>query len=84
MVINTLAENVLSPTLMGRGLNLSPTIVLLPFIFWAWRLGESGAFLALPLTLFVAVLLETSPETRWIASLMGLPDTAANAPAAED
>jgi AI-2 transport protein TqsA len=84
VVINTLAENVLSPTFMGRGLNLSPTIVFLPFIFWAWLLGESGAFLALPLTLFVAVLLETSPETRWIASLMGLPDTAANAPAAED
>ena len=83
-MINTLAENVLSPTLMGRGLNLSPTIVFLPFIFWAWLLGESGASLALPLTLFVAVLLETSPEARWIASLMGLPDTAANAPAAED
>lgn len=84
VVINTLAETVLSPTLMGRGLNLSPTIVFLPFIFWAWLLGRSGAFLASPLTLFVAVMLETSPKTRWIASLMGLPDTAANTPAAED
>ena len=31
-VINILAENVLSPTLMGRGLNLSPTIVFVSFI----------------------------------------------------
>jgi AI-2 transport protein TqsA len=84
VVVKTFAENVLSPTLMGRGLNLSPTIVLVSFIFWAWLHGGPGAFLALPLTLFVAVMLETFPETRWIASLMGLPDIAADAPAAEE
>jgi predicted PurR-regulated permease PerM len=72
VVINTLAENVLSPTLIGRGLNLSPTIVFLPFIFWAWLLGGSGAFLALPLTLFVATMLETSPETRRIGQPHGI------------
>jgi AI-2 transport protein TqsA len=83
-VINILAENVLSPTLMGRGLNLSPTIVFVSFIFWAWLLGGPGAFLALPLTLFVAVMLETFPETRWIAGLMGLPDTAEDGPAPGD
>jgi AI-2 transport protein TqsA len=84
VVVNILAENVLSPTLMGRGLNLSPTVVFLSFVFWAWLLGGPGAFLALPLTLFVAVMLESFPETRWLASLMGMPDTAANAPAAEE
>jgi hypothetical protein len=51
VVVNMLAENVLSPTLMGRGLNPSPTIVFLSFIFWAWLLGGPGAFLALPLNL---------------------------------
>lgn len=86
-VINTLAENVLSPTLMGRGLNLSPTIVFLSFIFWSWLLGGPGAFLALPLTLFVAVMLDTFPETRWLASLMGMRDPVANdtsAPSGEE
>jgi predicted PurR-regulated permease PerM len=39
VVINVLAENVLSPVLMDRGLNISPTIVFLSFIFWAWLLG---------------------------------------------
>jgi AI-2 transport protein TqsA len=59
IVINVLAENVLSPVMMGRGLNISPTIVFLSFIFWAWLLGGPGAFLALPITLFVAVMLDT-------------------------
>jgi len=84
VVINVLAENVLSPVLMGRGLELSPTIVFLSFIFWAWLLGGPGAFLALPLTLFVAIMLGSFPETRWLASLMGLPDTDVVASAAED
>jgi AI-2 transport protein TqsA len=83
VVINVLAENVLSPVLMGRGLDLSPTVVFLSFIFWAWLLGGPGAFLALPLTLFVAIMLGSFPETRWLASLMGLPDTDVVASAAE-
>jgi AI-2 transport protein TqsA len=77
VVINILAENVLSPMMMGRGLNISPTIVFLSFIIWAWLLGGPGAFLALPITLFVAVMLDTFPETRWLASIIGVssPDT---------
>jgi AI-2 transport protein TqsA len=84
VVVNVLAENVLSPVLMGRGLDLSATVVFLSFIFWAWLLGGPGAFLALPLTLFVAVMLGSFPETRWLASLMGLPDTAIATSATED
>jgi len=84
VVVNVLAENVLSPVLMGRGLDLSATVVFLSFVFWAWLLGGPGAFLALPLTLFVAIMLGSFPETRWLASLMGLPDTDMAASAAED
>jgi AI-2 transport protein TqsA len=72
IVINILAENALSPMLMGRGLSLSPTILFLGFIFWAWLLGGPGAFLAAPLTIFVVLMLETFPETRWLAAVMGM------------
>ena len=71
-IINILAENVLSPMMMSRGLSISPTVVFLSFIFWAWLLGGPGAFLALPMTLFVAVMLDTFPETRWLANLVGI------------
>jgi AI-2 transport protein TqsA len=85
VVINVLAENVLSPMLMGRGLNLSPTVVFLSFILWAWLLGGPGAFLAVPITLFVIVLLDAFPETRWLASLMGAraPASGGGAPGVE-
>jgi AI-2 transport protein TqsA len=79
-VINILAENVLSP-MMSRGLKISPTIVFVSFVFWAWLLGGPGAFLAVPITLFVAVMFDTVPETRWLANVIGVsgsdPDAAA-------
>jgi AI-2 transport protein TqsA len=70
-VINILAENAVSPMLMGRGLSISPTILFLGFLFWAWLLGGPGAFLAAPLTIFLILMLDTFPETRWLASVMG-------------
>ena len=72
LVINVLAENALSPMLMGRGLSISPTILFIGFLFWAWLLGGPGAFLAAPLTIFLVLMLDTFPETRWLASVMGM------------
>jgi AI-2 transport protein TqsA len=71
-VINILAENAVSPMLMGRGISISPTVLFIGFIFWAWLLGGPGAFLAAPLTIFLVLMLDTFPETRWLASVMGM------------
>jgi AI-2 transport protein TqsA len=84
IVINILAENALSPMLMGRGLSLSPTILFIGFIFWAWLLGGPGAFLAAPLTIFLVLMLDTFPETRWIAAVMGAGPPEPDSPAPEE
>jgi AI-2 transport protein TqsA len=84
IVINILAENALSPMLMGRGLSLSPTVLFIGFIFWAWLLGGPGAFLAAPLTIFLVLMLDTFPETRWIASVMGASPPDLDSPAPEE
>jgi len=34
--------------------------------------ARRGALLALPMTLFVAVMLDTFPETRWLAKVVGV------------
>jgi predicted PurR-regulated permease PerM len=84
IVINVLAENALSPMLMGRGLSLSPTVLFLGFIFWAWLLGGPGAFLAAPLTIFLVLMLETFPETRWLAAVMGMSPPDSDPPVPEE
>src|SRR5215213_2304741 len=85
-VINILAENALSPMLMGRGLSISPTVLFLGFLFWAWLLGGPGAFLAAPLTIFLILMLDTFPETQWLANVMGMgaPEPEAPDPDAPD
>jgi predicted PurR-regulated permease PerM len=83
VVINVLAENALSPMLMGRGLSISPTVLFIGFLFWAWLLGGPGAFLAAPLTIFLVLMLDTFPETRWLANVMGMGAPEPEAPDAE-
>jgi AI-2 transport protein TqsA len=84
IVINVLAENALSPMLMGRSLSISPTVLFIGFIFWAWLLGGPGAFLAAPLTIFLILMLGTFPETQWLANVMGMGGPDPEAPDPEE
>jgi AI-2 transport protein TqsA len=68
--INTVAYNVLMPRYQGKSLDLSPFIVVVSLIFWGIILGAMGALLAVPLTLVVRSVLESSDRTRWLADLM--------------
>jgi len=69
-LVNTLVENVIFPSLAGKGLKLSPSIVFLSLFYWTYVLGASGALIAIPLTMAVKLVLESSGETRWMAKLM--------------
>jgi predicted PurR-regulated permease PerM len=70
LAIDGLIANVLEPRMMGRGLDLSPLVVLLSLVFWGWVLGPVGLLLSVPLTILVKIVLDRSDETRWIAILL--------------
>jgi predicted PurR-regulated permease PerM len=70
VVINTVAENIVAPMVMGKGLSISPTVVFLSFIFWMFILGGSGAFIAMPLTLAVILFMRSFEETRHLAATL--------------
>lgn len=69
-LINAFVENVVFPSLAGKGLKISPTIVFLSLLYWSFILGAAGALIAVPLTIVVKIVLESSEETRWMAKLM--------------
>ena len=74
IVLNGVAENVVSPIIMGKGLRVSPTIVFLAFIFWMWLMGSSAAFVAMPLTMAVLMVGAGFEETRrWVAMVATIP-----------
>ncbi len=80
IVINSLAENVVSPLVMGKGLSVSPTVVFLSFVIWMNILGGLGAFVAMPLTLALILLMRNFEETRGLAEIMVTTPEAANEP----
>jgi predicted PurR-regulated permease PerM len=69
-VINVVAYNMLMPRYQGRSLDLSPFVIVVSLIFWGIILGAMGALLAVPLTLVLRTILESSEQTRWLADLM--------------
>jgi predicted PurR-regulated permease PerM len=81
-LINFAQDHFLQPVVMGSELNLSPLVVFLSVLAWAWILGAAGALLAVPLTVGLVAMLEVYPSTGRIAALMrnrigerpGLPD----------
>ncbi len=71
VIVNLVMGNVVEPKFMGKGLGLSTLVVFLSLVFWGWMLGPVGMLLSVPLTMTAKIACEASPNTRWIAYLLG-------------
>jgi len=69
-LINLAQDYLLQPRMMGSELNLSSLVVLLSIVAWTWILGAAGALLAVPLTVGLVAILESTPATSRLALLM--------------
>jgi predicted PurR-regulated permease PerM len=70
LVINMIQDQFLQPIIMGSELNLSPLVVFIAVVVWAWILGAAGALLAVPLTVGLLALMEAYPASRPYAALL--------------
>ena len=46
----------ITPTIVGRSFTLNPLLVFLALAFWTWMWGPFGAFLAVPLSIILLVI----------------------------
>lgn len=69
--VNIAIGSILEPRIMGKGLGLSITVVFLSLISWGLILGPVGMFLSVPITMFIKIILENFPRTKWIAAMLG-------------
>ncbi|MBK1704081.1 AI-2E family transporter [Halochromatium glycolicum] len=70
IAINVGVSNIIEPRFMGRGLGLSPLVVIFSLVFWDWVFGPVGMLLSLPLTMIAKIAMEGFPESRWVAALL--------------
>lgn len=70
LAINFTIGNFVEPALMGRRFGVSTLVIVLSVWFWGWMWHGVGAFLAVPLTIMIKVVLENSVEFRWVAVAM--------------
>ncbi|MDH3391847.1 MAG: AI-2E family transporter [Desulfobulbaceae bacterium] len=68
--IQVVVGNIIEPKVMGRGLNLSPLVVLLSLMFWGWIWGIPGMLLSVPLTAVIRIAMEQLDSTRTVAALI--------------
>jgi AI-2 transport protein TqsA len=80
LAVNLTIGNVADPIIVGRELRLSPIIVIMSLVFWGFTLGLTGMFLAVPLTIALRIMLQSSASLGRYALLLGpLPEPGAAA-----
>ncbi|MEQ5801381.1 AI-2E family transporter [Halomonas sp. H10-9-1] len=69
--INFLIGNIVEPRMMGKALGLSTFVAFLSLVVWGWVFGVVGMLLSVVLTMTLKIALDSHPQTRWIAHLLG-------------
>ncbi len=71
LIINMTLGNFVEPMLLGERFGISTLVVILSVLFWGFVWGPIGMFLAMPLTMVVKVMLDNTPDLRWLSVMMG-------------
>jgi AI-2 transport protein TqsA len=69
-LLQLILGNFVDPRLEGRHMSISPMIVLLSIVFWAWVWGPIGALLGVPVTVTLLIVARHFPGTRWMSDLL--------------
>ena len=62
--------NLLEPRFLGEGMDLHPVTVVASLIFWTLVWGVPGAFLSVPITASVKIVLSKIKHTRMVAEIL--------------
>jgi predicted PurR-regulated permease PerM len=62
LALNLIEAQFITPTILGRTMTLNPFVVFLSIAFWIWLWGPVGGFIAVPVLLVAATIIEILRE----------------------
>jgi len=72
VVLNALVENPIFAHFASRRFDIPALVVILSVIFWGWALGVAGMIFAVPLTLIVLMVVQSSEDWAWVNTVLGV------------
>jgi AI-2 transport protein TqsA len=73
-LVQLLMGGILEPIFMGKSFSINVITILIMLMFWGFIWGIPGMILAIPLTVFIKIILEQFPKTKMLANLMTGPE----------
>ncbi|MFT6827956.1 MAG: AI-2 transport protein TqsA [Roseivirga sp.] len=77
--VQALFGGVLEPVMMGKSFSINIITILVMLMLWGYIWGIPGMIMAIPLTVFIKIILEQFPKTKLIADLISGPMKKPNA-----
>lgn len=68
--VQVLFGGILEPILMGKSFSINVITILVMLMLWGYIWGIPGMIMAIPLTVFMKIILEQNPKTKLIASFL--------------
>jgi predicted PurR-regulated permease PerM len=68
--VQVLFGSILEPIFMGRSFSINIITILVMLMLWGYIWGVPGLILAIPLTVFIKIIMEQFPETKGIAAII--------------
>ncbi len=67
----TIEGQFVTPTVLGRRLEMNTVAVFVTVVFWGWLWGIAGALMAVPFLVLVKVICDNSPNLQTFGSFLG-------------
>lgn len=71
--VQALFGGVLEPVMMGKSFSINIITILVMLMLWGYIWGIPGMIMAIPLTVFIKIIMEQFPKTKLIAHLISGP-----------
>ncbi|WP_181408108.1 AI-2E family transporter [Pararhizobium mangrovi] len=72
LALTTVEGQIVTPTVVGRRLEINAVAVFLAVAFWGWLWGVAGALMAVPLLVFVKVFCDHFDELRGFGNFLAI------------